>query len=76
MLNRYEEILIRLVAAQVSNDHVPEIAARSTSLYGAARILESHFQTRDEALQQEHFLKIRASDQYGDAPALLKPQAE
>jgi len=68
-MNRYEQILTRLVVAQVAAGFEPVIAAKSGKLREAAEILESHFQELE--LQD---LKDRAA--LADLPSILRPQAE
>ena len=68
-MNRYEQILTRLVVAQVAAGFEPLIAAESGKLRKAAAILESHFQELE--LQD---LKDRAA--LADLPSILRPQAE
>lgn len=65
-MNRYEEILTRLVAASVVANYDPVMAADNPKLRKAAALLESHFQARDLKLMQ----------QLDNMPALLKRQAE
>lgn len=64
-LSRYEEILIRLVAAEVARSGDLR-SADSQSFRRAAAYMENHFQERDLASMQER----------GTLPALLKRQAE
>jgi hypothetical protein len=68
-MNRYEEILTRLVAAQVAAGFEPIYSAESALLRKAAALLESHFQARE--LES---LKDRAA--LADLPSILRPQAE
>jgi hypothetical protein len=68
-MNRYEQILTRLVVAQVAAGFEPLIAAESGKLRKAAAILETHFQSRE--LES---LKDRAA--LADLPSILRPQAE
>lgn len=58
-MNRYEEILVRLVAAKVYDGWNADYAAEEPTLRKAANLLEAHFQARDEALQQEQALALR-----------------
>jgi len=64
-LSRYEEIFIRLVAARIADGYEPQ-AADSSELRGLIETLEAHFKARD----------LRMLEVIGDAPALLKRQAE
>ena len=67
-MNRYEEILTRLVAASVVANYDPVMAADSPKLRRAAALLESHFQARELAQEAvKHAL--------GEVSCLLKPQA-
>jgi hypothetical protein len=66
-MNRYEETLTRMVAADISRDIDPIFAAHSTKLRQAAEILEAHFQERSLGQLQAGMMPL---------PALLRPQAE
>jgi hypothetical protein len=67
-MNRYEEILTRLVAASVVANYDPVMAADNPKLRKAAALLESHFQARELAQEAvKHAL--------GEVSCLLKPQA-
>jgi hypothetical protein len=70
-VNRYEEILTRMVVAQIAADYEPLIAAHSEKLRQAAAVLEEHFVLRDQ---------VRFAKELGvegaPVPALLRRQAE
>jgi len=67
-MNRYEEILVRLIAAEIASSVEDATSATETLQYyiNAANVIEEHFKARDLKLMQ--FLD--------DVPALLKRQAE
>ena len=70
-LSRYEEIMIRLVAARVAADWPPEIAVEHVETRRAAALLETHFEARESEILRQN-LHIE-----GDPlPALLRRQAE
>jgi hypothetical protein len=66
-MNRYEQIFMALVAAEVSRFGIASEAADNVDYYAhAAAQIEEHFQARDLKL-----MKL-----LDDVPALLKRQAE
>jgi hypothetical protein len=69
-MNRYEEILTQMVAAQIAAGHEPAVAAKSGKLREAAALLEKHLQMREA----EMFLRMEEPGY--DLPALLRKQAE
>lgn len=70
-MNRYEEILIRLVAAQVGRGEGAEHTADSMELRRAAELLERHFEKRESTERQN-----RAQALMAPLSNLLKRQAE
>lgn len=72
-MNRYEEILTRLVAASVVANYDPVMAAYNPKLRRAAALLEYHFRTRE--LAQINYADVEARALAAGEWALLKPQA-
>ncbi len=68
-MNRYEEILTRLVAARIAYGTDPVDAADSVHISRAANILEAHFVERDIEAEHERWKR-------GGVPILLKRLAE
>jgi hypothetical protein len=66
-MNRYEEILTRMVAAHIAAGGHPTIAANCQRLRGVAEILEAHFQERSLGQLQAGMMPL---------PTLLRRQAE
>lgn len=61
-MSRYEEILIRMVAAQINAGFEPVMAAESLELRKAATLLESYLQARTGSVMS-----------WDNTPAPLKP---
>jgi hypothetical protein len=70
-VNRYDEILTRMVVAQIAADYEPLMAVRSEKLRAAAAVLEEYFALRDQA----RFAK-ELGVEGAPVPALLRRQAE
>jgi hypothetical protein len=80
-VNRYEEILTRMVVAYIAADYEPLIAAKSEKLRQAASILEAHFKDIERAEAQRSWADRSNAFNTGIAaecqlPALLRRQAE
>jgi hypothetical protein len=81
-MNRYEEIFMRLVAAEIasSTDDTLRDAQQAAhswhveAISAAAATIEAHFEARENRLAVEYFEKMRSTPD--STPALLKPQAE
>jgi hypothetical protein len=67
-MNRYEEILTRMVAAHIAAGSDPLVTAVSHRMRRAAEAMEEHFKER-EGINLGKMMAIE------EMPALLRPQA-